>query len=78
MSASGHKQTHAVQKAMAALPSKADMCIAIAYVCFEPIADIGVDGTCVRSVLLRPCSHPSCYATAQIAHDDEWRVRQEH
>ena len=33
MSALGHKRTYAVQKGMSALPSKADMCGAIAHVC---------------------------------------------
>ena len=40
MSALGHKQTFAVQKAMSALPPKADMCGANRHVCFGPIADI--------------------------------------
>jgi hypothetical protein len=40
MSALGQKQTCAAQKIMSALPSKADMCVALAYVCFGPIADI--------------------------------------
>jgi hypothetical protein len=40
MSALGHKQTYAVQKAMSALPPRADMCSAIHHVCFGPIADI--------------------------------------
>ena len=40
MSALGHKETFAVQKAMSALPPKADMCSALAYVRFVPIADI--------------------------------------
>jgi hypothetical protein len=40
MSALGQKQTFAPQKVMSALPSKADMCAAPAYVCFGPIADI--------------------------------------
>ena len=39
MSALGQKQTYAAQKAMSALPPKADMCGALAYVCFVPIAD---------------------------------------
>jgi hypothetical protein len=37
MSALGQKQTFAVQNVMSALPPKADMCIALAYVCFGPI-----------------------------------------
>jgi hypothetical protein len=42
MSALGHKQTFAVQKAMYALPRKADMCGATRDVRFVPIADIGM------------------------------------
>jgi hypothetical protein len=40
MSALGQKQTCTAQNVMSALPSKADMCSALAHVCFEPIADI--------------------------------------
>jgi hypothetical protein len=40
MSALGQKQTFAVQKNMSALLPKADMCGALAHVCFVPIADI--------------------------------------
>ena len=40
MSALGQKATCAPQKVMSALPSKADICVALAYVCFGPIADI--------------------------------------
>ena len=40
MSALGQKQTCAAQKVMSALPPKADMCAALADVCFVPIADI--------------------------------------
>ena len=36
MSALGHKQTFAVQYVMSALPPKADMCGALAYVRFVP------------------------------------------
>ena len=39
MSALGHEQTFAVQKGMSALAPKADMCVALAYVRFGPIAD---------------------------------------
>ena len=60
MSALGHKQTYAPQKAMSALapiatakadshktvmsalPPKADICSALAHVCFGPIADIAL------------------------------------
>jgi hypothetical protein len=42
MSALGQKQTFAPQKIMSALPPKADMCSALAHVCFGPIADIEI------------------------------------
>src|SRR5215470_12105281 len=42
MSALGQKQTCAAHKLMFALPPKADMCSALAYVCFGPIVDIGL------------------------------------
>ena len=41
MSAKGHKQIYAPQKAMSALPPKADVCGALACVCYGPEADIG-------------------------------------
>jgi hypothetical protein len=41
MSALGQKQTPALQKAMSALPPKADVCGANRHVCFGPKADIG-------------------------------------
>src|SRR5262245_57537016 len=40
MSALGQKQTFAPQKLMSALASKADMCSALAHVCFGPKADM--------------------------------------
>ena len=40
MSSLGHKRTYAAQKVMSALLPKADMCGALAHVCFVPIADI--------------------------------------
>ena len=40
MSALGHKRTYAAQKAMSALPPKADICGATRDVRFVPIADI--------------------------------------
>ena len=40
MSALGQKRTFAVQNGMSALPPIADMCSALAYVRFVPIADI--------------------------------------
>jgi hypothetical protein len=36
----GQNATCAPQKVMSALPPKADMCSALAYVCFGPKADI--------------------------------------
>jgi hypothetical protein len=60
MSALGQKQTCAVQNGMSALPPKADICSALAHVCFGPIADIppvrlmhkGRKGTSNASTLL--------------------------
>jgi hypothetical protein len=40
MSALGHKQTFAPQQNMSALPPKADICSALAHVCFGPKGDI--------------------------------------
>ena len=40
MSALGQKQTFALQNAMSALPPIADICSALAHVCFVPITDI--------------------------------------
>ena len=40
MSALGHKRTFAVQKGMSALLPKADMCGALAHVCFVTKANI--------------------------------------
>ena len=45
MSALGQKQTFAVQQRMSALPPIADMCGALAYVRFVPIADTTVSAT---------------------------------
>ena len=41
MSALGQKRTFAAQSGMSALTPKADMCSALAHVCFGPKADIG-------------------------------------
>src|SRR5262245_26761697 len=54
MSALGQKQTHAMQQRMSALPpiatAKADICSALAHVCYWPIADIAVnDGLTVAA-----------------------------
>jgi hypothetical protein len=40
MSALGQTQTFRCVRGMSALPPKADMCSALAHVCFGPIADI--------------------------------------
>jgi hypothetical protein len=40
MSALGHKQTNCHVRVMSALLPKADMCSALADVCFGPIADM--------------------------------------
>jgi len=42
MSALGHKQTFRDAEAMSALPPKADICSALAYVRFVPIADMAL------------------------------------
>jgi hypothetical protein len=47
MSALGHMQAYAVQKAMSALPPKADSCSAQAHVRYGPEADI--TGAAARS-----------------------------
>jgi len=52
MSALGQKRTCAPQEVMSALPPKADMCAALAYVCFGPIADIRERWTVQRFVCL--------------------------
>jgi hypothetical protein len=54
MSALGQKQTFAPQNVMSALPLKADMCVALAYVCFGPQADI-VAGVQVRAFQGNKC-----------------------
>ena len=41
MSALGQKPTYAAHNGMSALPPKADICGALADVCFGPKADIG-------------------------------------
>src|SRR5262249_52860155 len=43
MSALGQKQTFALHQLIFALPPKADICGALAHVCFGPIADIGLN-----------------------------------
>ena len=43
MSVLGQKQTFALHQPMSALPPRADMCGALAHVCFGPKADILFD-----------------------------------
>jgi hypothetical protein len=57
MSALGQKQTLAPQTVMSALLPKADMCGAVAHVCFGPKADIFVS--------LRLTFQEHCFADAQ-------------
>ena len=52
MSALGQKQPCAVQKAMSALPPKADMCGATGDVCFGPKADMSFNTQAKRGRLL--------------------------
>ena len=58
MSALGQKQTFAVQNVMSALPPKADMCGALAHVCFVPKADIGAITTDRAAKRLRAAELP--------------------
>jgi len=53
MSALGQKQTYAVHHPMSALPPKADMCSALADVCFGPKADINSFDHLVGAALYR-------------------------
>jgi hypothetical protein len=70
MSAWGQKQTFRDVRAMSALPPKADMCDALAHVCFGPIVDIaprlrcgfrlvGLDKVLRISVKVRPKAFPA-------------------
>ena len=63
MSALGQKQTCATHKLMSALPPKADMCSALAHVCFGPKADMC---NANRHVRFTPNSDIKC---------DVWDVR---
>jgi hypothetical protein len=62
MSASDQKQTCAAQKVMSALTPKADMCGALAYVCFVPIADIHSISMVVSASMLGGIVRPSAFA----------------
>src|SRR5262245_34038427 len=60
MSALGQEQTCALQEPMSALPPKADMCGAIAHVCFGPKADIK------PNKLARPTQKPRANAISKV------------
>lgn len=73
MSPLGQKQTYAVQKGMSALPPKADMCGALADVCYGPIADIDLSHNNVGQVVGLPHAYLVLYAlviwrTSDAAH----------
>ena len=59
MSALGQKQTCASQKAMSALPPKADMCGATAHVRFVPIATLNAQTEDHLTAVLRFLRQPS-------------------
>jgi hypothetical protein len=46
---------------MSALPPKADMCVALAYVCFGPIADM----THLFDHLVSACKQTGCYGNSE-------------
>ena len=52
MSAVGHYQTYALQKPMSALPPRANMCGALAHICFGPC----VDGSELARAFFHVCS----------------------
>ena len=58
MSQMGHKQTFAPQNVMSALPPKADICGALAHVCFVPIADRGAELSCLLAGITRNAQPP--------------------
>ena len=63
MSALGHKRTCAVRNAMSALPSKADMCSALAHV---PMCQYTADMTArYHSGLNRRNAHPRNYPNSK-------------
>jgi|SRR4029078_1860731 len=68
MSAKGHKQIYAPQKAMSALPPKADVCGALACVCYGPKADIALPGVALSRTNESDCSNPPfCHVTDLVA-----------
>ena len=71
MSASGKKQTFALQQVMSALPPKADICSALAHVRFGPIADIqhiydrsGSSAATRGKITLISVNSPGCVSTS--------------
>jgi hypothetical protein len=54
MSALGQKRTYAAQKAMSAITPKADICSALAHVCFGPIADMVITRRLATELLRLP------------------------
>jgi hypothetical protein len=76
MSALGHKQTCAVQKGMSALPPKADMCGALAHVCFVPKADMCSSYRQDRGAVRQPITVASmilALPTFRHAPSDHWQ-----
>jgi hypothetical protein len=78
MSALGQKQTCPVHQAMSALTPKADMCSALAHVCFGPIAEhSGVQAPAKRNTPItaawsrnfgaRKCISPDDYLTQRVS-----------
>ena len=63
MSALGQKRTCAAQKAMSALPPKADMCSATRHVRFVPKADIDLRE---RFQLQEKRQQALCYSSADV------------
>ena len=71
MSASGHKQTFAVQNSMSALPPKADMCGATRDVRFVPIADIAEFTRYIIGDGDQPWRHLDAEHSRRLTVDDE-------
>src|SRR5262245_18549114 len=73
MSALGQKQTFAPQKAMSALPSKADICSAPAYVRSGPTIRLGLFECHLVSFALHPTLEDDSFAQ-QRPDFDRWRL----
>src|SRR5512143_2939169 len=65
MSAYGHKQTCAVQKGMSALPLKADICSALAHVCFGATSGHSIIRSRGRETRHAPTSYLTSTCVAQ-------------